>query len=156
MYVQFHISASFYVNSRASIFTVQSKQVPLTGTIDLTRTPQLKCLRLYGLQWTGGLCPAEGLQHLFTPVQTPHPLETIQIVVTANSTSKKALEYSSWNILDGILSQPVFASLNRVEITVHTTRVSADSIPVDSKRLRDEFPALKASRSIFVNAIDSP
>jgi len=144
-----------YVNSRFH-FTVQSKQVPLTGTIDLTRTPQLKSLRLYGLQWTGGLCPAEGLQHFFTPVQTPHPLETIQIVVTANSTSRKALEYNSWNILDKILSQPVFASLNRLQVTVHTTRVSADSTPVNSKRLRDEFPALKASQSIFVNVINSP
>ncbi|KIM37492.1 hypothetical protein M413DRAFT_448538 [Hebeloma cylindrosporum] len=134
---------------------LQSKQVSLTGTIDLTRTPQLKCLRLYGLLWTGGLCPAEGLQHLFTPVQTPHPLEAIEIVVTANSTSKKALEYNSWNILDQILSKPVFASLNKLEITVHTTRISADSTPVDAKRLRDEFPALAASRSIFLNVIPS-
>ena len=155
MYALFPFSLPFYVNLRFQ-FTVQSKQVPLTGTIDLTRTPQLKSLRLYGLQWIGGLCPADALQHFFTPVQTPHPLETIQIVVTANSTSKKALEYNSWNILDKILSQPVFASLNRLEVTVHTTRVSADSIPVNSKRLRDEFPALKASHSIFVNVIDSP
>jgi len=155
VYAQFPNPLSILRELTLPFFTVQSRQVSLTGVIDLTRTPQLKCLRLYGLQWTGGLCPAEGIQPLFTPVQTPHPLETIQIVVTANSTSKKALEYKCWNVLDEILSQPVFASLNRVEITVHTTRVSPDSIPVDSKRLRDEFPALKASQSVFVNVIDS-
>jgi hypothetical protein len=89
-------------------------------------------------------------------VQTPHPIETIHIVVTANSTRKtKALDYTSWNILDAILSQPVFASLKKLEIKVHTTRVSADFSPLDSNRLRDEFPALKAAGSIFVNAIDS-
>jgi len=118
--------------------------------------PQLRCIRLYGLQWTSGLCPAEGLQHLFTPVQTPHPIEAIHIVVTANSTSRtKALDYTSWNILDAILSQPVFASLRKLEITVHTTRLSADVTPVDSDRLRNEFPALKAAGSILVNAVDS-
>ncbi|KAF8804196.1 hypothetical protein BYT27DRAFT_7225594 [Phlegmacium glaucopus] len=126
----------------------QSRCSAVQGTIDLSQTPRLKYLRVSGLQWTSGMCPAECLSPFFQNINSFHSLESLNIVITARKRKTDEFGFIQWSSLDEIISRPFFSALQKVQIMVYSS--FTPFTPSDADRLTNAFPRLQANGKIHV------
>ncbi|KAF9005220.1 hypothetical protein BDQ17DRAFT_1354065 [Cyathus striatus] len=118
------------------------------GTIDLSYTPKLRRLQIYGLPWSVNLCPGGCVTKMLENISTLHPLEEVFVLTNIVKKQSEGLDWIKWRALDECLARPVFHSLKKFEVVI--TLASSGPKCIDLEEFKNQFPALNARRLLTV------